>query len=352
MMLCTASFRHGMSLSLLLCWACISLAQGATDSREINTLIIQPGPATGVDAQATFGATQTNQNFGKGKFLEAFIWTDYRHGSARHDGQAYIRFDPLQDLPFDLADLISVELTLFGEDGYPWTNGGQYGPNVTYLLPVLEPWDESTLTWANQPKFAESGGITIPRNNDYDSIRIDITPLVLKTIDPHYGYVLKPQSTDRNYRSMIFCSSDYPEPAKRPKLTIRYYADKKPKPTKKAKTEKPTATETPKTLAVSKRRISIQVWDHNKVDGDIISLYLNDKSYPIIRQYEVSKDKARFYVTLEPGENQLIFVAENEGRMSPNTAALLVDDGVKPQTVILQAPKGGQRIVTIQAPTP
>ena len=63
------------------------------------------------------------------------------------------------------------------------------------------------------------------------------------------------------------------------------------------------------------------VWDNEKVDGDKISLSLNGKW--IIRNYEIIKDKRHFEIELVRGQvNQLVFFAENLGRIPPNTSAI------------------------------
>lgn len=76
-----------------------------------------------------------------------------------------------------------------------------------------------------------------------------------------------------------------------------------------------------KVITVDERILRISVWDNERVDGDKISLSLNGKW--IIRNYEIIKDKRHFEIELLKGQvNQLVFFAENLGRIPPNTSAV------------------------------
>lgn len=76
-----------------------------------------------------------------------------------------------------------------------------------------------------------------------------------------------------------------------------------------------------KVITVEAKILRLAVWDNEKVDGDKISLSLNGKW--IIRNYEIIKDKRHFEIELVRGQvNQLVFFAENLGRIPPNTSAI------------------------------
>lgn len=72
-------------------------------------------------------------------------------------------------------------------------------------------------------------------------------------------------------------------------------------------------------------KVTISVWDHGQVDGDIISLILNGKV--ILSEYTIKKRKKKVTFVLQPGENTLELIAHNEGRVKPNTATLIVRSG-------------------------
>ena len=118
---------------------------------------------------------------------------------------------------------------------------------------------------------------------------------------------------------------------------------------KKIKTPKPTApplvTPTKKvegrTVIVSRKitvksgTVTVWVWDDQKVDGDIISLNLNGQW--IVQDYTLEKKRKGYIVTLRPGENTFVLHALNLGKIKPNTAAMLVDDGSSKQKLLLES---------------
>jgi len=89
------------------------------------------------------------------------------------------------------------------------------------------------------------------------------------------------------------------------------------------------------TLQVHAKQISIEVWDHETVDGDVLSLDLNGTS--ILNSYSLTQNKKVVTVTLNPGQNSLVMTAVNQGKYKPCTAAILIDDGKTKQTYILDA---------------
>jgi outer membrane protein W len=123
-------------------------------------------------------------------------------------------------------------------------------------------------------------------------------------------------------------------------------APEKVKPEKEIKVKPPKDETIPKSvdgrsvsvtkkISVKKNEIIIKVWDHEVVDGDIISLNFNGKW--ILQNFTLEKGAKEIRVTLQPGTNYLVLHAHNLGQYSPNTAAIIVDDGVKENKVILQS---------------
>ena len=82
--------------------------------------------------------------------------------------------------------------------------------------------------------------------------------------------------------------------------------------------------------------ISIEYWDHLKVDGDIISLYLNGK--PVVSEFTLRKDREKTEITLRTDmPNDLFIYAHNEGQNPPNTVSILISDGITSQNIILES---------------
>ncbi len=91
-------------------------------------------------------------------------------------------------------------------------------------------------------------------------------------------------------------------------------------------------------LEVQSTTLSITVYDHQRDDGDIISLNYNG-SY-ILEKFTLKNEKHKVDVILDSDKavpNYLILYAHNLGEVSPNTVAVIVDDGVTKQRFILNA---------------
>jgi hypothetical protein len=79
-------------------------------------------------------------------------------------------------------------------------------------------------------------------------------------------------------------------------------------------------------IEIDSRFTNIQVWDHGTIDGDIITLVANDDR--ILTNYELdgpNNKKSISYDFSSNGFNYLVLKAENEGRISPNTAAISIN---------------------------
>jgi len=98
-------------------------------------------------------------------------------------------------------------------------------------------------------------------------------------------------------------------------------------------------------FTVHNKRVKVTVWDRNEVDGDIVTLYMNDEL--IRKDLKLRKHKRRFWVKLKPGSNILVMYAENLGTIPPNTAALQIKDGRKKRNINLVSDNGKSGAVEI-----
>jgi hypothetical protein len=89
------------------------------------------------------------------------------------------------------------------------------------------------------------------------------------------------------------------------------------------------------TLPVKNRKLTISVWDHNTVDGDIISLKLGEDW--ILTNYELQSEKMLIQSTLLGFSQDLIVYAHNVGMVPPNTVTVTVFDGLTTQRVELDS---------------
>lgn len=91
-------------------------------------------------------------------------------------------------------------------------------------------------------------------------------------------------------------------------------------------------------IEVTNRSFSITVYDHQRDDGDIISLNYNGKW--ILREYRIDHSRYKLDVYLDKDEkmpNYLVLYAHNLGEVSPNTVAVEIDDGSRVQRFILNS---------------
>lgn len=89
-------------------------------------------------------------------------------------------------------------------------------------------------------------------------------------------------------------------------------------------------------LQLDTASVQILLYDNGVVDGDVVSLFLND--IKIAENIKLSEKPFQFQLQLERGkENQLRLYAENVGQIPPNTAVLIIKAGKKRYDINLSA---------------
>ena len=99
--------------------------------------------------------------------------------------------------------------------------------------------------------------------------------------------------------------------------------------------EEKVAVKVSREMVVKSRKIKIRVADYNKVDGDVISLKFGD--HWVLTEYKLKKDPYEIEVTLTGFASELIMFANNVGSVPPNTAWVVIDDGVETQELKLKS---------------
>ncbi len=84
-------------------------------------------------------------------------------------------------------------------------------------------------------------------------------------------------------------------------------------------------TDTLTTLATRRASVPLVLWDDAEHDGDTISVVLNGRV--VLDHHGLSNSRTHVDLWLEPGENTLLVVAHNEGRVPPNTARAYLRTG-------------------------
>ena len=91
-----------------------------------------------------------------------------------------------------------------------------------------------------------------------------------------------------------------------------------------------------KVLQVKSNNIKIELYDDGEIDNDMVSVYFNNAM--IVDKLSLKAKAYSFTVNLAAGKtNELILYADNLGDIPPNTALMVITDGVKRYEVRLSA---------------
>jgi hypothetical protein len=92
-----------------------------------------------------------------------------------------------------------------------------------------------------------------------------------------------------------------------------------------------------KDLEIESDSIRISFYDNGDIDGDIISVFLNRE--PVLVKQELSTRSLNIYLSLDSTReyNEVSMMAENLGKFPPNTALMIVHDGVNRYEVYLSS---------------
>jgi hypothetical protein len=84
-----------------------------------------------------------------------------------------------------------------------------------------------------------------------------------------------------------------------------------------------------KTLTVHSSEITIKLYDNGEIDGDTISVYVDNRV--VVSNKGLNSSPITLTVKLDESspEHTVVMVAENLGRIPPNTALMIINDGEK-----------------------
>jgi hypothetical protein len=134
------------------------------------------------------------------------------------------------------AVISSARLSLYAHQPQPNDNNrhmsyaikqtSSYKSNASYLKRVTSTWDQSTVTWNNQPTTITTHQVTLSESTSYtqDYLNIDVTALVadmMSNRQTSFGLMLQ-LVTEAYYSRMCFASSNNVNSALRPKIEITY----------------------------------------------------------------------------------------------------------------------------------
>jgi hypothetical protein len=100
--------------------------------------------------------------------------------------------------------------------------------NNAWLERVTSPWNEFTVTWNNQPSATTVNRVAVPASTSpsEDYLNMDVTTLtqdIISSPSGNFGIMLI-LDVEQTFRRLNFCTSDYPDSTKHPKLEISYVA--------------------------------------------------------------------------------------------------------------------------------
>jgi len=184
-----------------------------------STLVLQPGPESGVDAFINSKISSKNNFFHEE--ISSGVWTN---GGIPVTVKGLVKFD-LEGIK---PGVKIIQATLHLSSIHGMGNGEHSNltrRNDALLQKITSPWDQFTVTWDNQPKVTPINQAHLPASKaSIQDYHIDVTAMVQDMVnDPsrNFGMMLSPK-VDKPYAMLVFASSDYKVEAKRPKLEVRY----------------------------------------------------------------------------------------------------------------------------------
>lgn len=82
-----------------------------------------------------------------------------------------------------------------------------------------------------------------------------------------------------------------------------------------------------KVLTVHDPEVTVKLYDNGEIDGDTISVYLDKKLVLSSKGLTANPLTVKFKIDEENTEHELVMVAENLGRIPPNTSLMIVEAG-------------------------
>jgi hypothetical protein len=90
----------------------------------------------------------------------------------------------------------------------------------------------------------------------------------------------------------------------------------------------------------------MQIWDGEYIDGDIITLVYNGKV--ILSNYMLVRKKKEILLPLKEDVNMLTIIAENEGKVPPNTSQIIFYDGKLKHSAVASISKGEGAVIILR----
>ncbi|AWV98769.1 DNRLRE domain-containing protein [Arcticibacterium luteifluviistationis] len=199
------------------------MVANSVEDTSTLTMAYQNGPETGKDARV-WSAVPEN-NLGTTETIQAAQWSwTQGEGTLR----TFIDFD-LSKIPTNaIIESASLELFYTGDEISYNSEQNQKNSTVSnesYLRRVINPWEEDSVTWLNQPSYTIENEIIISDQvQEPKDIVLDMKKLIqdyVRNPESSHGFVFMLKN-EQKYRYLFFGSSDHADASKRPKFRVNY----------------------------------------------------------------------------------------------------------------------------------
>lgn len=204
-----------------ICIGLVFLSFLLTNLNAQTTVVLQPSAEQGKDADIT--SNQADINFADKESCIAYTWTNNgKLGNKR----AFFAFD-FSNIPAQ-AIITSAKLSLYFNPTDEYESFHVHsGTNDIHIERVITAWNESTITWNNQPTTSLSNRISLPPSASptQDYLDIDVTNMAIDMHNPeigNHGFMIRMMDESNYYKSVLFASSDHPNAALHPKLEVTW----------------------------------------------------------------------------------------------------------------------------------
>lgn len=193
-------------------------AQTPGPDRLYLPLVFRPlPPATSLTAEADAYVSESDSGSNRGQRLYLLAGNDEDPETMEGRVRSLVRFD-LSGLQSHVISSATLRIYYAGFSDY------EDMPRLIEVFAADGPWQETEVTWLNQPSMAEPyGSISILANKQYGYREIDVTTLLEAWLDGtqanHGVYLIGPEVGGSDYSYRVFASRESAYP---PTLVIGY----------------------------------------------------------------------------------------------------------------------------------
>lgn len=191
------------------------IANAVANAQNVVTIVADS--VKGKDSEVASINYAVNNNYANEKVHYVYAWTQ---SGTPTTIRTFLWID-LTQIPAN-ATITSASLNLYYDAAFVTVPIA--GQNDFWVERVTQSWAENTITWNNQPTstIVNRGSSTVFTSSDA-VFTVDVREVIkdIITSGNNYGMVLKLKD-EQPYRNVAFGSTENPNPAKRPALTVAY----------------------------------------------------------------------------------------------------------------------------------